>query len=70
MQPPLWVILLGGLFLFVLLVFQVLLGKRVIKLKGPLHWKVHRYNAYLILALGALHGTGALLVFGPAAFGR
>lgn len=53
-------VIAGGVLTFLLLVFQVLLGKRVIKFKGPLQWKVHRWTAYAMVVLAAVHGLAAL----------
>ncbi|HEX9093795.1 MAG TPA: hypothetical protein VF902_07415 [Coriobacteriia bacterium] len=62
---PIYLVAAGGVFLFLLLVFQVLLGLRKIKFKGALHMKVHKWTAYSMLALAAFHGLFALgtLVF-------
>jgi hypothetical protein len=59
-------IIVAGIILWLTLVFEALLGMRVIKLKGPLHWRVHRILAYLIIAAGLIHGFVAVghLVFG------
>ncbi|MBE0417240.1 MAG: hypothetical protein IBX63_05705 [Coriobacteriia bacterium] len=46
---------LGGL------VFQILVGKRVIRFKGRTHMKVHRWVAYAVTAIAALHGFLALV---------
>ena len=58
-------VLLGfGSLLFALLVVQVLIGLRVIRL-GKEHRVWHRRLAYAILALAALHGlAGVALYFG------
>ena len=58
-------VLLGfGSLLFALLVVQVLIGLRVIRL-GKVHRVWHRRLAYAILALAALHGlAGVALYFG------
>jgi len=53
-------IVVGGVFLFLALVFQTLMGLRLVKFKGPLHWKVHRYLAFAILAIGLIHGVLAV----------
>jgi DMSO/TMAO reductase YedYZ heme-binding membrane subunit len=52
----LYAILAGGIVLFLCLVFQALLGLRIVKIKGPNHWKVHRYLAFTIIGLAAIHG--------------
>lgn len=54
----------GGATLFALLVFQVLLGTRKVKIKGPLHWKVHRWVAYTMLVFAAFHALAALAFVG------
>lgn len=63
---PLYLIIVGGISLFLLLVFQLLLGLRVIKLKGALHGKVHRWAGITLVVFAVLHGIGALgtVVFG------
>lgn len=54
-----YLIAAGGLTLFLGLCFEVLVGLRKIKFKGPLHRKVHRYTAYVLLLVGAGHGLVA-----------
>lgn len=50
-----------GVALFILIVFQVLTGRRIIKLS----FKWHRINGYTILVVAAIHGTIATgLLFG------
>lgn len=63
---PLYLVVVGGVVMFLLLVFQTLLGLRVIKLKGAAHSKVHRYIGFALIALALAHGTYALgtVVFG------
>ncbi|MDZ4170208.1 MAG: hypothetical protein U1E26_11240 [Coriobacteriia bacterium] len=46
----------GGMVLFVLMGLQVLQGMRKIKFKGPLHLKVHKRGAWVLLAFAAFHG--------------
>jgi len=54
----------GGAILFALTLFQVLLGMRVIKL-GKRHRIVHRWAAFAILGIAAVHGLlGVLFVTG------
>jgi len=43
------------------LVFQILLGKRVIRFKGRTHMMVHRRVAYAITGIAAIHGFLALV---------
>jgi hypothetical protein len=63
---PLYLVVAGGIVMLLLLVFEVLLGLRVIKFKGRLHSKVHRIVAFTLVALALAHGTYALgtVVFG------
>jgi hypothetical protein len=62
---PVYLIAAGGVTLFLLLSFQVLVGLRKITFKGPLHMKVHRYAAYVLLAFAAFHGilAAGILIF-------
>jgi len=56
--------MLGGVLLFALVLFQVLLGFRVIKL-GRKHRPVHKWTAVAILVVAALHGfLGSVLGLG------
>jgi hypothetical protein len=57
--PSLLVIL--GVLAFGGLVLQILLGKRIIRFKGRTHMKVHRWLAYAITVLAAVHGFLALV---------
>ena len=58
------VMLVLGAVLLVLTVFQVLAGLRIIKL-GKVHRVVHKWNAYAILGIAAVHGLlGILFVTG------
>jgi hypothetical protein len=52
--------LAGGAVLFLLTLFQVLLGMRVIKL-GKQHRIVHRWAAFAILGVAAVHGVLGVL---------
>lgn len=63
---PLYIVAIAGVFLFLLLVFEALLGLRVITFKGRLHSRVHRYVAFTLVAFALIHGIYALgtLVFG------
>lgn len=63
---PLYLVVVGGIFAFLTLMFQTLVGLRKITFKGALHAKVHRYIAYALIALTFLHGSFALatVVFG------
>lgn len=46
----------SGTLAFLLMVFQILQGKRIIKFKGALHRKVHGASAWVLLAATVLHG--------------
>jgi hypothetical protein len=54
----------GGIALALLAVFQVLVGKRVIKFKGKTHMRVHRWGAYLMLFLAFGHGLMGMVLAG------
>lgn len=58
-----WLAPIGGALLLLLAVFQVLLGKRVIRFKGKLHMQVHRWTAYSMIALAVVHGLYATHIF-------
>lgn len=55
-----YMLLMGGGALFALLGFQILVGLRKIKFKGPLHMKIHKWTAYAMLAFALFHATAAL----------
>ena len=63
---PLYLVAVAGILLFLLLVFEALVGLRVITFRGRLHSRVHRYVAFTLIAFALMHGTYALgtLVFG------
>jgi cytochrome b561 len=52
--------MVGGAVIFSLVLFQVLLGLRVIKL-GKRHRIVHRWVALTILGIAAVHGLFGVL---------
>lgn len=52
-----------GLVSMVLLVFEVLVGLRVIKFKGRTHMKVHRAAAWVLVGIGVLHGLLVVVVY-------
>ncbi|MDO9108598.1 MAG: hypothetical protein Q7U89_06350 [Coriobacteriia bacterium] len=56
-------IVAGGIVLFTLLAFQVLVGLRVIHFKGKAHLKVHKWAALALMAFALVHGSLALLFF-------
>ena len=60
--------LVVGSTLLLLLIFQMLVGKRKIRFKGPLHMKIHRRVAWLMLALAALHALAGLARAGLVSF--
>jgi cytochrome b561 len=59
-----FMLIAGGSAIFLLLVFQVLQGKRKIKFKGPLHMKIHKLVAYALLLFSAFHALVALVYLG------
>jgi hypothetical protein len=50
MDPYLLTIIVLGIVLWLLLVFETLLGARVVKLKGAAHQRVHRAVAFVLIA--------------------
>jgi hypothetical protein len=54
---------IGGAVLVLLLVFQLLMGLRVIKFKGPLHAKVHKWTGFALIAVAIGHGLFATHTF-------
>jgi hypothetical protein len=53
-----------GLAMTVLIAFQLLTGKRWLKLKGRLHWRLHRFSAYALTVFAVYHGVlGLALAF-------
>ncbi|GAB4277684.1 MAG: hypothetical protein Kow0056_09390 [Coriobacteriia bacterium] len=50
----------GGFFLLALLVFQLLVGKRIIRFAGRTHMRVHRWGAYLLGVVAVGHALLAL----------
>jgi small-conductance mechanosensitive channel len=62
----LWGIVAVGIALWLTLVFEALLGTRVVALTGRLHWRVHRVIGFTLIGVGLLHGFAALghFVFG------
>jgi len=48
-----------GILIFILLVFQFLTGKRILKVG----FKYHRYNGILILTIGFLKGLFGILIY-------
>jgi hypothetical protein len=55
-----YAIIVAGIVLWLLMVFETLLGMRVVKLKGPLHGRVHRTIAYVLVFGGLFHGAAAV----------
>lgn len=64
MEIPAYVLVVGGANLLLLLVLQVLVGKRKIKFKGATHMKVHRWLAYATVAFAVVHGIAGLAYVG------
>lgn len=61
---PVLMLVAGGMFILFVLTFQMLVGYRKIKLKGPRHLKVHRAAAWVLVAAALVHGTAALVYLG------
>jgi len=58
---PLWLVVSGGILVFVVLAFQTLLGNRKIPaIKGPAWRKWHKNTAWVLLALAVVHAIAAL----------
>ena len=49
----------AGILLFLMIIFQVLTGRGILKV----NFRYHRINGWLILALAAIHGFLALGVY-------
>ncbi len=62
--PSIMTIVFIGLSMFLLLVFQVSLGMRWIKLQGRVHWKVHKWNGLTILGIATIHAILGLTLAG------
>lgn len=54
-------LILGGIVVFLVALFQVLTGMRVIKFKGRTHMKVHRNGGWVLLVFALGHGVGAIV---------
>jgi hypothetical protein len=63
MSIPTLLVPIGGVLLYLLLLFQFLVGKRIIHFKGKLHLKVHRATAWTLVILVPLHGLYAAHTF-------
>lgn len=50
-------IIAGGVFLMLLLAFQMLVGLRVIHFKGRTHMKVHKWGAWALVAIVVVHAS-------------
>ncbi len=59
-----YMLVAGGAAIFLLLVFQVLVGLRKITFKGKLHMKVHKSGAYAMVVLAVFHAIAALAFLG------
>lgn len=59
-----WMLVAGGLTLLGLIAFQILVGTRTIRFKGPRHWKIHRYSAYALAVFAVFHALAALIYLG------
>lgn len=56
-------LVIGGIAVFLLVAFQMLVGLRKIKFKGRTHMKVHKWGAWVMAGVGAGHGFAALVYF-------
>lgn len=56
----LYVLIVIGITLWLTIVFEALVGLRIVKFKGALHAKVHRWLAYALIVVGAAHGAFAI----------
>jgi NhaP-type Na+/H+ or K+/H+ antiporter len=53
-----------GVAMAVFVAFQLLTGTRVLRFKGRLHWRLHRWSAYVLAVLTVYHGVlGLALAF-------
>ena len=52
-----------GIAVFSLLVFELLVGLRVIQFKGRTHMKVHRRTAFALVVLAGVHGALAMILY-------
>ena len=59
-----FMLIAGGVSLFAILGFQILVGLRKIKFKGPLHMKIHKWTAFAMLAFAVFHATAAMAYLG------
>ena len=59
-------IILAGIAMWLTLIFEALLGTRLITFKGRTHWAVHRIIGFTLIGVGLLHGLAAVghLVYG------
>ena len=55
-----WGPVIGGSVLLLLLLFQILTGKRIIKFKGRMHIKVHTWVAYTMGVFALFHALSAI----------
>lgn len=56
-MDPIYGSIAGGSVLLLLIVFQVLVGARVIRFKGKLHSRIHRDGGYAVVVIAAFHGV-------------
>jgi hypothetical protein len=62
----LYLVVVLGITLWLTIVFEALVGLRIVSFKGALHAKVHRWIAYAIIVGGVVHGA---LAFGSLVLG-
>lgn len=59
-----WIhIMYGGILVFGLVVFEMLVGMRKIKFKGRTHMKVHKWTAWALVLIAAGHGVLATIIY-------
>lgn len=46
----------GGVLVFGVVLFQILVGTRRVHFKGKMHLLVHKRTAWVLLALAVIHG--------------
>lgn len=62
--PTAGVLVTFGALILVTLGVQMLIGYRKIHFKGRTHLRVHKTVAWVLLGLGIIHGTFALMFVG------
>ncbi len=60
-EIPLGAVVAGGIALLALVVFQMLVGTRVIRFKGRTHMRVHKWGAWVLTAFALVHASLAMV---------